>query len=580
MSTRSAPWLICLLVIATSQAIAGERTWRMATTPNYRLISQLNERETAAWMRGFDQFILSTTDVLKIDTRALPPLTVVIFASDKEYTPYKALKPNGQVAPIAGQFVWRPTWSMIGMGNASVDDESRRTIYHEATHWLMSADEARQPAWFAEGIAEMFSTFERRGDKVNWAKPITNHLLLLNGGGEIPLAQFLIEPSALFDRDDRTSRFYAQAWAFTHFLMFSGSGARRQALLNFLGTYKTKSGEATVEAVFGPTLNDVERDFRDYVQRRSWNYMIQPVKPAADPPALQPAPAAFVEGSLGFLALGAHRLDVARRHAQKAIEVDANAPEGHAVLAYLAAEDDDFDAAVTQAEAALERGSKDAALFILIGDSYLKGRNSQKPDAKKTRVTMYEKAINLSPRRLNTYERLAESLFVLENPREEDAKFLSLGRRAFPGEDWLRVGEAVVDYRLGRREAATTTLDDVLLPESTLDGAQRAFAASTRRAWLAEAMRLEVEAAVNKDDFAGARAVVVRYRERSGGDTEMASFLDEVDSGLELGDLMRRYEVAVRAKKNSEARALADQLLARPNLPGNLRKHLEKSLGR
>lgn len=580
MGTRTARWLVCLLVIASSSALAGERTWKMVTTDHYRLFSQLNDRETAAWMRGFDQFILSTTDILKMDMRALPPLTVVIFGSDKEYTPYKVLKPNGQTAKVAGQFVWRPTWSMIGMANATVDEESRRTIYHEATHWLMSADEARQPAWFAEGIAEMFSTFERRGDKVNWAKPIPIHLLLLNSPGEYPLAQFLTEPGALFDRDDRTDRFYAQAWAFTHFLMFSGDSSRRDLLIKFLETYKTKSGEATVQAVFGPSLKDVERDFRNYVQRRSWNYMIQPMKPAADPPLLQPAPPALVQSQLGFLALGARRLDLARQHARKAIELDPNAPEGHALQAYLAAEDDDFDQAVTHAEDALEHGAKDAALFMLIGDSYVKGRNSQKPDAKKTRVAMYENAINLSPRRLSTYERLAEALFALETPREEDAKFMSLGVRGFPGEDWLRVGAAVVDYRLGRREAGTATLDNTLRPDSTLDGAQRNFAASVRRSWLAEAMRSEIDVAVNKNDFKGARAVVVRYRERIGNDTDMASFLDEVDAGLELGELMGRFEDAVRANKKTEVRALAEQLLARPNLPSTLRKHLEKSLGR
>lgn len=575
-----ARWVICLLVIGTGHAVAADRTWRMATTPNYRLLSQLDERDTAAWMRNFDQFILSTTDVLKMDLRALPPLTVVIFANDKALTPYKMLKPNGQIAKVAGEFIWRPTWSMIGMADAWTDEESRHTIYHEATHWLMSADEGRQPAWFSEGIAELFATFERRVNKVNWAKPIEGHLILLNSPGEIPLAQFLIEPGAIFDRDDRTDRFYAQAWGFTHFLMFSGDPERRQLLIKFLDTYKTKSGEAAVAEVFGPKLSDVERDFHNYVQRRSWNYMVQPVKPAPDPPALQPAPAAFVEGELGFLALGAHRLDLARRHASKAVELDANAPEGHALMAYLAAESDDFDQAVTHAQAALEHGSKDAALFIVMGDSYTQGRNSQKPDAKRLRVALYENAINLSPRRLTPYERLTEALFALENPREEDAKFLSLGLRAFPGEDWLRVGAAVVDYRLGRREAATATLDAVLRPESTLDGAQRTFAAATRRGWYAEAMRTEIEAAVNKDDFAGARAIVVRYRERSAGDTEMASFLDEVDSGLVLGELIGRYETAIRANKKAEARALASQLLAQPNLPANLRKHLETSPGK
>ena len=107
MDIRSTRWVVCLLALVSSQLVAGERTWRMATTPHYRLISQLNERETAEWMRGFDQFILSTSDVLKMNLQALTPLTVVIFDRDKDYAPYK-LQRN-----VAGQFVSRPTWSMI-----------------------------------------------------------------------------------------------------------------------------------------------------------------------------------------------------------------------------------------------------------------------------------------------------------------------------------------------------------------------------------------------------------------------------------------------------------------------------------
>src|SRR5262249_25423554 len=158
---------------------------------------------------------------------------------------------------------------MIGMAYDGETPELLRTLQHEATHWLMSVDQARQPAWFTEGIAEMFSTFERRGDKVNWAKPIGMHLQALREGVPEPLAQFLTEPSAIFDREDHTERFYAQAWAFTYFLMISRDPTRRQLLYKFLQTFRERSGEATVEAVFGPQLKDVEREFHLFIDQRS-----------------------------------------------------------------------------------------------------------------------------------------------------------------------------------------------------------------------------------------------------------------------------------------------------------------------
>jgi tetratricopeptide (TPR) repeat protein len=571
-------WLILLLVIVTGQVTAAEPTWRMAITPHYKLLSQLSDRDTTEWMKNFDLFVLSTTDILHMDMRSLPPLTIVIFKRDKDYEPYKLLRPNGEIAKVAGQFARHPTWSIMGMARERDSDEFRRTIQHEATHWLMSADEGRQPAWFTEGIAEMFSTFERRADKVNWAKPIGHHVVLLRSLGLIPLNQFLTQPNAMFDRDEHTSHFYAQSWAFTHFLLLSKEPGRSQLLFNFLDTYKKKSGDATVQAVFGTSLHQIERELRAYIDQRSVIYMIQPAKEVAAPPPLQPASAVAVESALGFLALSARRFDVAKRHAEKAITLDANAAEGHAVLAYLALANKDFDQAVTHADAALQRDSKDSDLYMLIGDSYVNGPNSQKPNAEQIRINMYERAINLNPRRLAVYQRLTEVLVNTDKPREEDAKFLSLGLRAFPGEDWLRVGVASVDYRLGRHEAALTALDTVLRSESTLGEKEREFATYLQSRWLMEAMNSELQVAVSNKDFAEARAITSRYRDRIGSNPQLNAYLREVDARLEIPQLLAKYEAAQRANKKAEAKALAEQLLVLPNLPEDLRNHLKKRL--
>jgi hypothetical protein len=575
---RSVRWFVCLLVLATSQVPAADGNWRMVDTPQYRVLSQLRDAETIGWMRDFDQFILSTSDVLQLDVKALPPLTVVIFDRDKGYAPYKLLRPNGRIANVNGQFIRRQTWSMIGMAHASDNAELRRVLQHEATHWLMSADQARQPAWFAEGIAEMLSTFERHGDTVNWAKPIGPHLALLRRSGTTPLAEFLIEPDAISDNDNRTDRFYAQAWLFTHFMMMSKDTSRRQVLFKFLQTFRTESGEATVNAVFGPSLGDVEHDFKMYLDQASYAVIKLPVKPVQAPPSPQTAPSALVEAALGALAFGAGHEDLARTHAEKAIALDAKAPDGHAVLAYLSLQNRDFDNAAAYAEQALQLGSKDSDLFMLLGDSYLHGKNAFKPDARQQRVTMYENAINLSPRRLAIYERLTDAIFAVDKPREEDARFLALGLQAFPGQDWLRVGSAVVDNRLGHGAAAMKSIEAALRPDGTLDGAQRNYAAGLRAKWLLDRMKVEMDAAVAKNDFPGAHAIVATYRERIGKDGDVTGFLDETDGQIEVRELVSRFDAAFHANKKAQAQAVAEKLLSRPDVPGSLKRYLQEGL--
>lgn len=479
-------WLACLLVLAAGQVPAADRPWRMVVTPQYRVLSQLRDGETDGWVRNFDQFVVSTSEVLQVDLKALPPLTVVLFDRDRDYAPYQPQRPDGPIARVGGQFVRRSTWSMIGMARETDNAELRRTLQHEATHWLMSADQARQPAWFAEGMAEMLSTFERHGARVEWGKPIRSHLELLRKSGTMPLTAFLAEPSAIFARDERTEQFYAQAWLFTHFLMLSKDSSRRPMLLQFLQAFRSESGEATVHAVFGASLEDLKREFKQYLGQSTYTHMKLPVKAAPAPPSPQPASAAFAEGTLGFLALSSGHDALARSHAEKSISLDATVPDGHAVLAYLDLQNNDFDNAATHAEQALQHGSKDSELFMLMGDSYVHGQNFRKPDAAQARVRMYENAATLNPRRLEIYERLTEALLAIQNPREEDAQFLAAGLRAFPDEDWLRVGSAVVDYRLGRRAAALASIETALRPESTLDGAQRVYATGIRARWLLE----------------------------------------------------------------------------------------------
>jgi hypothetical protein len=570
--------VLCAIVLLTGHAVAAEPVWRIATTPNYRILSQLNDRDTADWMRDFDQYILSVSNLLGMDVRRLPPLTVIVFARDKDYTPYKVMRPNGTTANVSGQFIWRQSWSMIAMAYDAVDDESRRVIHHEATHWLMSIDQSAQPEWFSEGIAELFSTFERHGDKVAWGKPISEHLMTLRDSGPMPLDAFLVQPSAVFNRDDDTEQFYAQAWAFTHFLMFSDNFSRRPLMIKFLQTYRTQSGAATVKAVFGQSLPDIEHAFHVYVNERRWTYAMEPVKLAADPPPLQSAPPALVQAELGFLALGASRPELAKQHADKSVGLDGTAPEGHALLAYVAQDGKHMELAATEADAALQLGSRDSDLYTLLGDSYVDGANSRKPDARRTRVSMYENAINLSPWRIDAYDRLNEALLSLDKPRLEDAKFLGVGIRAFPGDDWLRVGNAVVTERLGHHDEALQAIDAVLRPDSKLDSEQREYASNVRGRWLMADLNAELAEATNKSDFTGARAILARYRDRIGTNVQTDEYFKDTDARLTQSELMARYESLIHDKKKAEARAVAQQLLAIPDLPAPMRRYVEQQL--
>jgi hypothetical protein len=570
--------VLLLPLLHCAPAAAAGRPWRTLETPRYQVLSQLTDQETTRWSSEFDQFIATMTDLLRIDPGSLPPLRVILFSGDKEFNPYKPARPDGRTANVSGIFARNPTWSVIGLVSDSRGDVLRQTIFHEATHWLMSADEGRQPAWFSEGIAELLSTFEQKGKEVSWAKALTRHLSTLDQVGVTPLREFLATPRAIFNRDDHTENFYAQSWAFTHFLLFSGDPARAALASRFIETFKTNSGEATVDAVFGAQLPGLEKAFKSYVAQAAFSYRAQPARPVPAPLPAQAASPAQIESALGFLAMGAGRDELARRHASKAIELDAATAAGHEILAYLAAQARSQEEVKQHAEAALRNGSKDSEMFLLMGNTFIgaQGGNQSRPDADRQRANLYASSIKLNPRRLASYERLTEAIFGVKDPTEEDGRLLALGMRAYPGEDWIRVGSAVVEYRLGRRAPAREAMGKAMRPGSTLDDKQRAFADQLQRGWVFDTMNDEIRDAVGRRDLIAARAAYDKYRGAIAGDPRGDTVLQQINADLTRRELTEVLTNAMRANKPADVRAAAEKLLVLPDLPPAMRTDLEK----
>lgn len=467
--------LLFAMALLPLQALSAAPSWRLLEAPHYRVISQLSDRDTLAWSQQFDQFIATMTGVLDINPANLPPLTVVLFSRESGFAPYKPVLPNGQQDNIAGLFAPHETWSIIGLAGSANGDWLRRKILHEATHWLMSVDEARKPAWFTEGIAEVLATFEIRNQQVIWGKPIDDRLQWISDA-QPDLKNFLMLPRVSMDDGASAASFYAEAWAFTHFLLFSSDASYQQLLPRFLQVYKSHSGAATLQEVVGDDLEKIERDFWRYLKARRFRYVTQPL---ASVPALSspvPAPPDVVQVALGRLAYSTGNEDKARKHAEEATALNPAAPDTHELQAYLAVEEESAENVVTHAEAALKAGSRDSQMYMLLGDLLGSAPEAASNEARRQRVNLYESAINMNPRRAAPFEKLGESLLGLPQPTDDDAGFMALGLKMFPGNDWIRAGAAVVDFRLGKVTAAREQMTSALRDDSTLDDDQRRVA--------------------------------------------------------------------------------------------------------
>lgn len=570
--------LIIVAVLARPLA-AAEADWRMLVTPRYTVLSQLNDRDTRAWAGEFDQFIASLSNLLKLNPATLPSLTVVLFLHDRDFDPYKPALPNGsQAHNVAGFFNRTETWGVIGMADRAADEQTRRTIFHEGVHWLMSADPSPQPTWFSEGIAELFSTFGVVGDKVHWGEPIGGYLEELKANRLMPLKQLLERRESLFDTDRGTNIYYAQSWAFVHFLLLSGHPERREMLARYLDAYHTKSAEESFQAAFGANAAQVERDFSIYLDQTRFGYGLTPRQPVPPLGAIVAASPAVVESALSRLALYSADKDLAARHAQKALDLNPALPGGYEVKAYLALRENEPEKALEAAQHAVRTGSSDAVIIDLVADGPVESAGNSPPDRARWRVAMYENAINLRPTLLRSYELLVHALGDLDKPTEQDAKFLGIGRKIFPHDSILQIGLAQIAYKQGQPEQAIQQMDALLQSDADMDPGYRSYAQSLREAWLMQEMRARFEPLFEQRQYDKARAVISDYRPRF-TQPQSLDYLDRLRVAAEVHDLVSRADKAQRAGRPAEARQLFEQLLARQDLTTQMRDFAERALG-
>jgi tetratricopeptide (TPR) repeat protein len=478
---------------------------------------------------------------------------------------------------VAGQFVTLGGISSIALALGSEQGEARRTILHEATHWLTSVDPAPHPTWFTEGFAELLSTYEQAGSTVNWAKPIEAHLEDMQAQGVMPLPEFLTRVDALRDQDRRDDRFYAQSWAFVHFLMLSGDKARLELLDRFLMVYRTKSGEETVREVFGPNLAQLERDFNQYASKAAFSYLTVSAKPVAEPPASVPAPPAVVEAALGMMALAIGDEALAAQHAKRALESSPDLPDGHQLLAYIASAKEDFAAAGLQAEAALKAGSRDSQMHMLMARALANSSQGNYGETRAARIGHYQQALALSPTRHEIYEQLANDLLFVDEPQAEQQLILAQGQSLFRNDEWISAALATVKTRLGTANDALQVIDQALRPGSTLADYQRRNLVTARRNLLMQGMDAELKGAQEKNDVTAARAIIAKYRQAAGDDPDVLSYLQRRDSQFELSQLIERMNAAMANRRAAELNPIFDQILAHPAATPELKEFVQNS---
>jgi tetratricopeptide (TPR) repeat protein len=239
--------------------------WIEVRTANFRFFSNAGRLATRQIAVDLEELRAVLAELTDYELQAPIPTFIYVFKGDRSFHPYKLLY-DGRPAAVSGYFIGGEYANYIAI-NADAQDASA-TVYHEYVHYVANNNMWYLPAWFSEGLAQFYESFEVVGDTVYIGLPILRHLVILKGAVPIPLDQLFAvhRHSELYNESDRKGMFYSESWALVHYLLLGDEDRRRR-----LGTYlelvrNGAPGQDAFTSAFTGDYDSLARELRVYLR--------------------------------------------------------------------------------------------------------------------------------------------------------------------------------------------------------------------------------------------------------------------------------------------------------------------------
>lgn len=480
--------LTAALAVALSLALAGpaladkHENWVEARSPNFIVVCDAGEKKARKTAVQFEQIRAVFREALPI--ASAHPSPVITILAVKDANSMRKLVPEDWVkghAHHSGWFAFAMDQYYAAVELDASGDNPYETLYHEYYHSLTVPYVPYLPPWLAEGLAEFFGHTEVQGNEILMGEPDRNRLAQLSEVQMIPLGVlFKVDHnSPYYNEENKTSIFYSESWALTHYLFFHD----RQTHTHSIDDYLSALGQGVPEEqaatkAFGD-LKKLQATLGTYVSGgllysmrgpapakiADSDIQIRPLSQAeADAysgglmaargrsgdaiPLLKTAiqedpklPLAYENLALAEFLAGDH--DRATSAASQAIALGSKMPLAHYLRAYasyrgnLGAENPQVEADLRQAIAADPNFAPPYALLA----SYLANRGQKLDEA----LALAEKAASLQPG--STGSQLAVAQVLARMERYDDAQVIALrARQSAPNPQQQQEADRFLQY--------------------------------------------------------------------------------------------------------------------------------------
>ena len=385
-------------------------------------------------------------------------------------------------------------------------------IYHEYFHALTAPSELWLPLWLSEGLAVFYGSTRIAGQQVELGRTEPALLAELRGSKLIPLEELFRADkcSPEYNERERTTLFYAESWALTHYLVLGDGQAHRRELEDYLS--RVGSGAWPDEAArlaFGD-LQELGDRLRDYIHRgffASASIKTAPTN-SESPHEAHSLSAAETLALIGDSFVCRDRLQDARPRLSEALRLDPKNAMAYEAMGLLHYRLHERDAAVQSLGQAIELNPDN---FL---SRYYRALLLQEPQTTPAGNTAIEsdlsRSIALNPDFAPSYDALA-GFYSRQGQKPSEA--LALAQKAIaldPGNVSYQIDAGLVLMQIGRYDdaraaglqarAAARDADDRARVDAFLLTVEQAEEASASVSKLKEAQKSATSAAPQSGD--------------------------------------------------------------------------------
>jgi tetratricopeptide (TPR) repeat protein len=449
---------IILTVLLSPHALgAKHETWFEVRSPNFIVVSNAGEKQARKSAIRFEQIRAVFRRSLTVASAHDSP-TITIFAV-KDEDSVKALLPEywgkGRAHP-AGIFFEQMDQYFALVQLDAPGSNPYSTIYHEYYHSLTLPYYPNLPLWVAEGLADFYGNTELGDSEVGMGRADPDLIGELRQGNFIPLeVLFKVDHSSpYYNEQNKTSIFYAESWALTHYLMVGDKASHRPLLTAYLDEL---SRGATQEQAAAKGFGDVKKlqdELYRYIRNNSFYYMKSPPPPEISAGDLQVRELsdAEVDAYRGGFAAARGRTQEAIPILEQAVKLDPKLALGYQYLGFAEFLNGQRSEALADFTRAINLNPKNALTRFL--RAYLTSRQAGAIGSDAQMEEDLREAIKVSPEFAPPYGVLVVYLLVQGQNLPEALAFAQKAVALEPGNAGYQMDLAQVLARMNRYEEA------------------------------------------------------------------------------------------------------------------------------